>query len=322
MPYLLLAVLIAAAATARPVLDQEAPYGTATIQVGGTDRNWIVAQTVTAGVTGDLMRVELGVGCASGELILEIRNLAPRSTLPGAAVRSSITIPASEIPEPPSLHTFELDHWPSMSAGDEFAIVLRNDSGTCTVLKGPEARDGSSYRAGQGFFTHTRNPAGAWLQFLDFGHEGDLGFKTIVNVPASSPPCVVNGFALPFASWLPVCRCISDEGLRDFRCALMHPDYFAIRNIPSPLHAGEKFKVKWTLTAAAPMKGVVEILDKLPPEFGGSPKAPLTFFVEQLPPGQSITLTYDAVAPLKPGRYKVDSAVSEGSMQTVIEVLP
>src|SRR5687767_15306772 len=48
----------------------------------------------TAGVTGDLMRVELGVGCDSGALIVEIVNLWPGRPVPGTAVRSRITIPA------------------------------------------------------------------------------------------------------------------------------------------------------------------------------------------------------------------------------------
>lgn len=317
----LLVLGIAATAAARPVVDQQAPYGKATIEIGG-DRPWAVLQTVTAGVRGELMRIELGVGCTGGELTLQIHSLAPGGRLPGT-LRSAITIDAASIPEPAAIRTFELDRWPSMAPGDRFSIVLRNRTGTCRLLKGPEARDGSSYPDGDGFFTRDADPIpSSWLQFLDFGVEGDIGFKTIVNVPVSSPPCVVNGFAQPFEAWLPVCRCISDEGLRESRCALLHPSYFLFRTLPTDIRAGEKFKVKWTLVLYTPLDRIVELTDKLTSEFGGVPKAPLTFFAQQVPVGESITLEYEAVAPLKPGKYRVESNVDDGNLQTVIEVLP
>lgn len=58
-------------AAALPYVDQQSPYGTSTIIVGNdAGHNRIVAQTVTAGLTGDLMRVELTIGCDGGALIL------------------------------------------------------------------------------------------------------------------------------------------------------------------------------------------------------------------------------------------------------------
>jgi hypothetical protein len=165
---LLLSVLLAVATTltARPVTDQQSPYGTATITVGvdGT-QNRVVAQTVTAGVTGDLLRVEIGIGCDSGALILEIVNLEPGRPVPGAVVRSRTTIDAASIPNPPAPRTFDLDADPSMTAGDQFAIVLRNETGSCTALKGPPAADGTTYGRGEGFFRPADGPAGAWFQF-------------------------------------------------------------------------------------------------------------------------------------------------------------
>ncbi len=314
---------IATTAAALPVVDQQSPYGTATIVVGvdGTQTR-IVAQTVTAGITGDLVRVELGVGCDGGALIVEIVSLEPGRPVPGTVVRSRTTIDAASIPNPPETRTFDLDTPPSMTAGDAFAIVLRNETGSCTALKGPPAAGGTTYRGGEGWFRPASGPPDAWFQFLDFGRSGDLGFKTIVNVPIPSPPCIVNGTATSFPSFLPVCRCIRDEGLRDFRCALLNPAYFLIRNLPIDIRAGKKFNVKWTLVLYAPTKGVVEVTDVLPPGFTGAPKAPLTFFVDQLPAGQSLTLQYEAVAPLKPGRYKVETGIDDERMQTVIEVLP
>ncbi|HYI11796.1 MAG TPA: hypothetical protein VEK57_22255 [Thermoanaerobaculia bacterium] len=318
----LFVVTLTMTAAARPVVDQESPYGTETIVVGADGgRNRIVAQTVTAGATGDLMRVELGIGCDGGALIIEIVNLAPGRSVPGTVVRSTTTIDAVSIPNPPAVRTFDLGRRPSMSSGDQFAIVLRNETGSCTALKGPLSLGGTSYPGGEGWFRPADGLPDAWLQFLDFGKTGDLGFKTIVNVPADSPPCIVNGFATPFPGWLPVCRCIEDDGLRDFRCALMHPSYFLFRNIPTPVHAGKPFEVKWTLVVLAPMKGVVEVSDEFPSGFTGVPKTPLTFFVDQVPAGGSLTLRYEVIAPAKPGHYRVESGVEEGTMKTVIEVV-
>ena len=313
-------VVLATSVSARPVTDQQTPYGESQIEVGGTF-NYLVAQTVTAGVSGDLMRVELGIGCTGGELIVEIRDLWPGRPVPGTVVRSTTTIPAADIPNPPAVHTFDLATRVTMNTGDQFAIVLRNDTGVCKAIKAPRSIDGTAYRGGQGWFQRASGPAESWFQFLDFGDTGDLGFKTIVNVAADSPPCIVNGFATPFPGFLPVCRCIEDEGLRDFRCALLNPSYFLFRNIPTPLRTNDKFQVKWTLVVYAPMKGVVEVNDALPAGFTGAPKGPLTFFVDQVPVGQSITLTYDAVAPSKPGRYRLVTGIGEGNMQTFVEVL-
>ena len=267
------------------------------------------------------MRLDLGIACDGGSLIIEIVNLAPGRSVPGTDVRSRLTIDAASLAGEPVLHTFDLGARPSMMAGDQFAIVLRNETGTCKALKGPPALDGSSYPDGNGYLQSADGLPDAWLNFLDAGSTtGDIGFRTIVNVVYDSPPCIVNGFATSFPGWLPVCRCISDEGLNDFRCALLDRSYFLFRNIPASLKPGEKFNVKWTLVVYAPMKGVVEVTDHLPPGFTGSPKTPLTFFVEQVPVGQSLTLSYQAVAPLKPGRYKVVTSVDGGMMQTFVEV--
>ncbi len=307
--------VLATTVAASPHVDQDAPYGEETIVVGG-ERNVVVSQSVTAGLTGGLMRIEVGVGCDGGTLILEIVNLDPPREAPrvGAPVRSSVTIDAASIPNPPAPRTFELDRWLSMNAGDRFAIVLRNETGSCTLMKGAMAVDGSSYPDGEAFFR--RAVSDGWSQFLDFGKTGDIGFKTIVNVVPSSRPCIASGFTLPFPHWVPVCRCLEDEGLRDFRCALMHPEYFLFRNLPVPIRAAKPFEVKWTLVVYAPMKGFIELVDPL------NPKGPLTFFVDQVPVGESITLTYQAIAPLKAGRHKIEVTVGDGKMQSFIDVIP
>jgi hypothetical protein len=319
-------------AEASVVVDQQAAYGSGVppIVIGGP-RQQIVAQTVTAGLTGSLTQVEIGVGCESGTLAIEIVDLEPgRGVVPGTVVRSRTTIDAALVPNPPEARTFTLDRAVTIAAGHRFAIVLRNETGSCGALKGPS---GDSYPDGEGFFRSAAGPPDAWLQFLDFGTSGDLGFRTMVDVPAGggrSGPCVVNGFATPFPNFIPVCRCLEDQGLRDQRCALFGPSFFLFRNLPFPIRAGQPFTVKWTLVAFAPMKGVVELAEKLPAGFQSSLTGPLVFFVDQLPAGKSITLEYKAVAGSKPGQFKVDTVVTfpgnqksdDGRLQTVIEVAP
>ena len=147
-----------------------------------------MAQTVTAGSTGDLMRVELGIGCDGGALIIEIVNLASgRAPPPGTVVRSRTTIDAATIPNPPATADVRSRPLAVDLRWRRFAIVLRNETGSCTALKGPTALDGSSYPGGKASSAAMRAPI-AWLQFLDFGETGDLGFKTIVNVPAARRP--------------------------------------------------------------------------------------------------------------------------------------
>jgi hypothetical protein len=64
-------------------------------------------------------------------------------------------------------------------------------------------------------------------------------------------------------SWLPVCRCLQDQGLREFRCALFHPDFFLFRGTPWPLKPEEKYNVKWTLVPLGQLKGVLEVSEGL-----------------------------------------------------------
>ena len=81
---------MATTAVAIPYTDQDAPYGKETIVVGGARDN-VVSQSVTAGLTGDLMRIEVGVGCDGGALILEIVNVEAGREAPrvGAPVRAA-----------------------------------------------------------------------------------------------------------------------------------------------------------------------------------------------------------------------------------------
>lgn len=83
---------------------------------------------------------------------------------------------------------------------------------------------------------------------------------------------------------------------------------------------GDPFTIKWTVLPIGVTKDV-EVLDAFPSGFDG-PKSPLQFGT----PGQPVTLEYKAIAPGKPGLFRVASRVAlpgdEAVMQSVVEVQP
>ena len=86
---------------------------------------------------------------------------------------------------------------------------------------------------------------------------------------APSPPptrdansCLVIGTAdepgesaLPFPDHLPICRCLRDEGARELRCGLLHPDFLLVRRVPIPLVPGEKVTEVWELLPLTRLDG-------------------------------------------------------------------
>lgn len=334
MRRILLLLLFAFTANADIVLDQEQPFiepAHSVRAIGGSVEQKL-AQTVTAGISGRLVEVHVPVGCGTGEVILEIVAVTG-SGAPGTRVFAREDRPADEfarITDPPVFHRFVLDPAPRFEAGDRFTISLRNTTGECWMWVSPT---GDTYPRGDAWFVNNTPPTTDWTRNADTPEPNeDLPFKTFVDntpppPPPSSPPCIVTGFGpiggfIP--SWLPVCRCLQDQGLREFRCGLFHPDFFLFRRTPWPLKPDEKYNVKWTLVPLGQLKGVLEVSEGL------GFKGPLTFFVDQLPPGQSMTLEYPAVAG-KAGEYKVESSIvftkagqkpDTGKIRTVLEVGP
>ena len=334
MRRILLLLVLACTANADVVLDQEQPliepaHGTRALG-GATEQK--LAQSVTAGISGRLVEVHVPVACGSGEVILEIFGVSDSGAPASPAVAREI-LPAAEfarLTDPPAFHRFVIDPAPRFAAGDRFMIALRDKSGACEMWLSPA---GDTYPPGDGWFVNNTPPTTDWTRNADTPELfEDFPFKTFVDTtsppapPPSSPPCIVTGFGpigfIP--SWLPVCRCLQDQGLREFRCALFHPDFFLFRRIPWPLKPDEKYNVKWTLVPLGQLKGVLEVSEGL------GFKGPLTFFVDQLPPGQSMTLEYPAVAG-KAGDYKVESTIvftkagqapDTGKIRTVLEVGP
>ncbi len=182
----LLLVLTAAAprANAQPpftqVLDQEQAVfdASANFYAIGGDSDQILAQVVVAGIGGVLTEVQLPIGCGSGRLIVEIRELS--GVEPAARPRRRRSVPARMLPptNPPVFRSFLFGRSLRFAAGDAFAIVLSNPSGSCGIPSGPI---GDSYLPGQAFFEAAPNEPG-WVPFSDTEERLDLPFKTFMLI--------------------------------------------------------------------------------------------------------------------------------------------
>jgi len=135
------------------VLDQSSPTSPAPIPftwaVGGPSEQ-VLSQTVTAGVDGRLWSVRVPIGCDGGELVLEIRDVDALGQ-PGSTVRFSRSYDASDYATPVTdgFRSFRIIGRPvRLAAGDTFAIVLSNPTGSCGVWPGLE---GDPYPGGTGW---------------------------------------------------------------------------------------------------------------------------------------------------------------------------
>ena len=162
------------------VLDQIQPVVDSSVgglAIGGTSDQRL-AQTVTAGVDGRLVGVMLPIACASGRLIVEIRDVVGGE--PGPNVLSRRGFRAERIPDLGATFQFFRARGGGLRlmAGDQFAIVLDNPTGGCGIFRGPV---GDSYSAGEGFFEALPNPPG-WVPFSETDTRLDLPFMTVVVV--------------------------------------------------------------------------------------------------------------------------------------------
>ena len=147
--------------------------------IGGASQEKL-AQTVTVANGGHLRGVFLPIGCDSGRLIVEIRNVEP-SGAPGSVLIARRVFPAEQVTAiGPVFRYFKLDDERDLIflAGSRFAIVLRNPTGTCGIFRSPA---GDTYPDGSGFFDALPNPPG-WVPFSPTETRLDLPFMTVMNL--------------------------------------------------------------------------------------------------------------------------------------------
>ena len=66
---------------------------------------------------------------------------------------------------------------------------------------------------------------------------------------------------------MPLCRCLEDPGLVEFRCRLLHPDFFIARRIPLPPFKAGIVVEEWAFTPLTKLDGPV----RMTLEVGGKP---------------------------------------------------
>lgn len=183
-------LLIAASAQAQGnspsvFIDQMQPLIDTTVgglAIGGVSQEKL-AQTVTVGHDGRLRGVFLPIGCDSGRLIVEIRNVEPNGS-PGIVLIARHAFPAEQVTAiGPLFRYFKFgdddDNDLTFLAGSRLAIVLRNPTGTCGIFRGPV---GDTYTGGSGFFDALPNPPG-WVPFSSTETRLDLPFMTVMRLP-------------------------------------------------------------------------------------------------------------------------------------------
>ncbi|MEX2153662.1 MAG: hypothetical protein WD825_10010 [Gemmatimonadaceae bacterium] len=163
------------------VVDQQQPTidtspGIGNLAIGGGSEQ-LLAQVVTAGVSGTLGEVRFPVACDAGALVVEIQGVT--SGEPNGVVQASQTVPAASLPtfaaDPTGFRKIVFSAPASVTAGNKFAIVLKNLTGSCGLLQGPV---GDPYLGGEGFFDSRPNQVGVWVLL---GERHDLPFQTVVN---------------------------------------------------------------------------------------------------------------------------------------------
>ena len=159
-------------------IDQSQPVGDAaagfTFAIGGGPPGQVLAQVFTPGVTGKLRELEIPVGCAGGDMDLEIRDAA--GGLPGTMVLASERYGASVFPTVVGAFVaLQIRPSPDLTAGTQYAFVLSNTTSSCGILPGPL---GDPYAGGNAYFA---GPMGGWINLsLGNGRE-DLPFYTYMR---------------------------------------------------------------------------------------------------------------------------------------------
>ncbi|NNE99337.1 MAG: hypothetical protein HKN25_10000 [Pyrinomonadaceae bacterium] len=271
MKHILTAVLIllfvVAPAIACDIVDQEQLMFTTTpIAIGG-DSEQKLAQSFTVGEDGFLTQIRVPVACSSGELIVEIQRLNAAGE-PSGAVVATARVAAEDLPSPASeFKTIEFSPPLGVVSGDQYAIVLKNPTGTCVILKSAE---GDNYAGGQYFYDSRPNRPG-WVGGripAPMGTAKDLPFQTVVD---NGRPCGggrsnicfgtfgAGRIPLPISADVPLCSCLSEGSLNSFRCRLIHPDFFVIRRVTFPRNATGRMTERWSFTPLASLNGPVKM---------------------------------------------------------------
>ena len=144
--------------------------------IGGVSHQQL-AQTVTAGISGDLIEIRAPVVCNPGSNVtVEIQGAT--TGLPNGTVLASEILSPPVLPDPPYVPV-KLSTPVFFARNTQFAIVFKSD-GLCFAFDGPNL---DSYIPGNGYFQGD-GTAGNWVCLCAGAQPKpwDLGFQTVVFV--------------------------------------------------------------------------------------------------------------------------------------------
>lgn len=161
------------AGAAQPAIDLRATG----LAVGGASQQRL-AQTMTIEAGGSLAGVLLPLSCASGNVVIEVRDVAGDGA-PGANLLAVTAARGTDLGSPPFRFTFVALRRPIVLApGDRIALVVSNPGGECGFAQAPAT---VAYAGGRGFFEALPNPVG-FIPFAAFaGTPDDLPFQLVLD---------------------------------------------------------------------------------------------------------------------------------------------
>ncbi len=238
--------------------------GAGFLGIGG-DSEQKLAQSFTVGVDGNLAGLRLPIaGCGRGDLVITIREMV--GGRPTGPVLRTVTVPGSDVPFTYTGFTDFFFPAPlAVNAGDVLAFTVETvgDDSFCSYATPP---GGNLYSRGEGFFDARPNPPG-WEAFKGFptGPQ-DLPFATLMDDPSSGGPgrnCIAqtSGGAVPtpIDYYTPACRCFEDVTVNEFRCGILHPDFFIVWRFPFPVPPGRPYTEIWQFTPLTRLDGPVRM---------------------------------------------------------------
>ena len=144
-----------------------------------------VAQTFTAGLSGEIDQVDLNVdktGAPTAPLSVEIRPVSGGA--PGSTVLSASTVPASAVGSyPPAFVQVNFAAPAPVTAGTQYAIDAYAATPQTDRYEWSWGATSDPYPAGASFFIGSSPPSGTWT--MDASQ--DLGFKTYVAPVTIAP---------------------------------------------------------------------------------------------------------------------------------------
>lgn len=220
-----------------------------------------LAQTFTVGLAGSLVALRLPLSaCEGGDLYVDIHALDARGAPTGAALQSARIAPAKIPVADSGLVEIRFDSPRDVEVGDRLGFALRVDSAArgarCLLANGPV---GESYAGGAFFYDLRPNPPGWAAASLVPGEGHDLSFETIVALRSahSEADCfIAAGAAAPGGA--PACRCRTDRLRREYRCAILHPDFVLLRRLSFGDGESPMTEV-WEARSLAPLDGPITL---------------------------------------------------------------